>query len=431
MAKKVAPVPENSRRSFLDNRFSLLGISLLCGFLAWMIVTMYFVPQNSNFVYVDTINYQNSSSTYTSQGLDIVRTEDVSTVRVKVEGNGTIIGGITKDDIMVYPSYANVKGPGEVTLRLNARIANTSEYGSDNIKVTVENPTAVRVVFDEVSEKTLPVTADTSSIAIADGNILNKSAATPAEVTLRGPTSELEKITSVVAKVSSDNTIADTTTLPATLELRDENGDRPELTYTTMDAETANVTLTIYQVRELPLTVDFIGVPTGFDTGSLRYSLSQQTLKVAGPARIMGAMQELSVTSFDLSREFAFERDYQRQIELPAGLVAQDGAGTVTLSFDTENMASVVLNVSNLKAVNVPSGYDIKILSSMVNGVTLYGPREEIQSLSAVSVQAEVDCASVSLTAGQMTLPVTVRVPSSSRIFAVGSYTVQCEITAK
>ena len=51
--------------------------------------------------------------------------------------------------------------------------------------------------------------------------------------------------------------------------------------------------------------------------------------------------------------------------------------------------------------------------------------------MSAASVQAEVDCASVSLTAGQMTLPVTVRVPSSSRIFAVGSYTVQSEITAK
>ena len=37
-----------------------------------------------------------------------------------------------------------------------------------------------------------------------------------------------------------------------------------------MDAESANVTLTIYQVRELPLTVDFIGVPSGFDTASLQ-----------------------------------------------------------------------------------------------------------------------------------------------------------------
>ena len=430
MPKQESHAPENRRGSILDNHLALVGISVLCGFLAWMIVTMYFVPQNSNFVYVDTINFQNSATTYTSQGLDIVQTEDVGAVRVKIEGNGTVIGGIGKEDIMVYPSYANVKGPGEVTLRLNARIANTSEYGSD-VKVTVENPTTVRVVFDEVSEKTLPVTADTSTIAIADGNILNKSTSAPAEVTLRGPTSELEKISSVVAVLNTENTISDTTTLPATLELRDENGEVPELTYTTMDAESANVTLTIYQVRELPLTVDFIGVPSGFDTASLQYSLSQQTLKVAGPARIVSGMQELSVTSFDLSREFAFDRDYQRQIELPAGLVAQDGSGTVTLSFDTTNMSSVTLNVFNLRAVNVPSNYDIQILSSMVNGITLYGPREEIQALSAASVQAEVDCASVSLTAGQMTLPVTVRVPSSGRIFAVGSYTVQCEITAK
>ena len=33
-----------------------------------------------------------------------------------------------------------------------------------------------------------------------------------------------------------------------------------------MDSDSANVTLTIYQVRELPLEVDFIGVPNGFDT---------------------------------------------------------------------------------------------------------------------------------------------------------------------
>ena len=65
-------------------------------------------------------------------------------------------------------------------------------------------------------------------------------------------------------------------------------------------------------------------------------------------------------------------------------------------------------------------------------GDELFGYYECEKGLDyAASVQAEVDCASVSLTAGQMTLPVTVRVPSSSRIFAVGSYTVQSEITAK
>ncbi|MGN0983829.1 MAG: YbbR-like domain-containing protein, partial [Gemmiger sp.] len=421
--------PEARRGSLLDNNAFLLAISLLCGFLAWMIVTMYYDPQSNVNLSVRTINYTYSASTYTQLGLDIIQTEEIPKVQVRVDGNGTVIGDIREEDIMVYPSYAGVKGAGEVTLRLNARLTNATDF--PGVEVTVESPKTVQVVFDEVSEKILPVVADTSGISISEGYILNRSTAAPAEVTLRGPTSELDRITSVAAPVLAEGSISDTTTIPATLELRGENGEPVDAAYTSLDAETANVTLTVYQVRELPLVVDFIGTPAGFDTGSLKYSLSQDTLRVAGPARVVSMMEQLAVTSFDLAQEFALNRDYQRQIELPTGLVSQDGSNTVTLSFDTSDMASTTLNVSNINAVNVPSNYTITILSSMVNGVTLYGPKDKIAELSADSVQAQIDCAALSLTAGQQTLPVTIQIPSSSQIFATGSYTVQCEIKTR
>lgn len=161
-----------------------------------------------------------------------------------------------------------------------------------------------------------------------------------------------------------------------------------------MDSDSANVTLTIYQVRELPLEVDFIGVPNGFDTNSLHYTLSQQKLRVAGPARTVSALESLTVTDFDLAREFEMDRDYQRLIELPAGVVSLDGVTNVTLSFDTTDMTSTTLNISNIRLVNVPSNYDMEILSSLVSGVELYGPKDEIEELSADSVVAQIDCQS-------------------------------------
>ena len=103
----------------------------------------------------------------------------------------------------------------------------------------------------------------------------------------------------------------------------------------------------------------------------------------------------------------------------------------MTLSFDTSDMASTTLNISNIRLINVPSNYDMEILSSLVSGVELYGPQEEIEELSADSVVAQIDCQSISLTVGQQTIPVTIQIPSSTRIFATGSYTVQCEVTAK
>ncbi|MDY6008050.1 MAG: CdaR family protein [Gemmiger sp.] len=425
------PTPNEPHGSSLwDNRFFSIFLALVFGLATWIVVTVYIDPQG-NVTRADVpINYSYSASTYINQGLDIVDKPDISGVTVRVEGNMTTIGSITASDIMVYPSYANVNGSGKVTLRLQAKIMNTSDF-SGNIKCTVESPTSIDVVFDEVSEKTVPVTVDTSGVSVADNYMLNRTAAVPAEVTLRGPTSELDRISAVAAPITTDTALADTTTLPANLEMRDENGTVVTPLYTTMDNSSANVTLTIYQVRELPLSVNFIGTPKGFDVNSLKYTLSQQTLRVAGSARTISALDSLAVTDFDLAQEFELDRDYQRLIELPAGVVSLDGATNVTLSFDTDNLASTKLNVSNIRAINVPSNYELEILSSLVSGVELYGPADEIQDLSADSVLAQIDCQSLNLTAGQQTIPVTIQIPASSRIFATGSYTVQCEITVK
>ena len=425
------PTPNEPHGSSLwDNRFFSIFLALVFGLATWIVVTVYIDPQG-NVTRADVpINYSYSASTYINQGLDIVDKPDISGVTVRVEGNMTTIGSITASDIMVYPSYANVNGSGKVTLRLQAKIMNTSDF-SGNIKCTVESPTSIDVVFDEVSEKTVPVTVDTSGVSVADNYMLNRTAAVPAEVTLRGPTSELDRISAVAAPITTDTALADTTTLPANLEMRDENGTVVTPLYTTMDNSSANVTLTIYQVRELPLSVNFIGTPKGFDVNSLKYTLSQQTLRVAGSARTISALDSLAVTDFDLAQEFELDRDYQRLIELPAGVVSLDGATNVTLSFYTDNLTSTKLNVSNIRAINVPSNYELEILSSLVSGVELYGPADEIQDLSADSVLAQIDCQSLNLTAGQQTIPVTIQIPASSRIFATGSYTVQCEITVK
>lgn len=424
------PQPSTGRKSLWSYPLFSLILALFCGFVAWTVVAVYVDPQGSVTVQDVPINYVNGASAYTSQGLDIVEKPSIETVDVRVDGNSTIIGNITNSDIMVYPSYAGVSGAGRVTLRLQARLVNTTDFPGD-IECTVESPRTIEVVFDEVSEKTLAITVDASAVSVAEGYMLNRSAAVPAEITLRGPTSELDQIASVVATVSSDAELSDTTTVPATLELRDENGEVYTPQYTTMDSETANVTLTVYQVRELPLVVDFIGTPTNFDAGSLRYTLSQDTLRVAGPARTISALEELTVTNFDLSQEFELGRDYQRLVELPSGIVSLDGVTSVTLSFDTSDMGSTTLNISNISAINVPSNYEVEILSSMVSGVTLYGPAEEVEALSADSVVAQIDCQSVNLTVGQQTIPVTIQIPSSSRIFATGSYTVQCEVRAR
>ena len=417
-------------RTIWDNPVFSAVLAIIMGFAMWIIVTVYIDPQGSTTVTGVPINYTSGASTYTAQGLDIVEKPDIEGVTVKVEGNSTIIGNIRSADIMVYPSYAGVSGAGKVTLRLQARVTNTTDFPGD-IECTVESPSTIDVVFDEVSEKTVPVTVDASAVTISNGYMLNKTTAVPAEITLRGPTSELDQVSSIVAPVQMDGELADTTTVPATLELRDEEGNAFTPQYISMESDSANVTLTVYQVRELPLSIVFINAPSGFDTSYLKYSLSIPTLNVAGPAKTVGALTELSVAAFDLGREFAFDRDYQKNIELPAGVVSLDGVSAVTIRFDTTDMTSRTFTVTNIRTVNVPSTIDLEVLTAQIHQVTLYGPKSEMEELSADSILAQVDCQNLAVSVGQQTVAASIQVPSSSHIFAVGNYTVQCQASSQ
>lgn len=432
VSKNKAPKAEQAakKHSIWDSKLFVLAVSLLCAIISWSIVTLTLDPEGDKTFTVSEISYSYNSNLYTSLGLDIVETEQVGSIQVKVEGSGTVIGQLQASDLIVYPNYSTVTGAGEQTLSLQARVSN-SQFSTNNIEVQVVSPTQVTVVFDKIGEKTLPVTVESSNLSVADGFMLYRSSTVPAEVTISGPQSELDSITSVVAPVTVDGELSDSTSVTASLEMRDENGNVVSPQYASLDSNSANVTLTVYQVRELPLAIDFINVPTGFDTSSLDYTLSQETMVVAGPTRTVSALTELSVISFDLGRQFAFDRDYQLPVELPSGLVAQDDTTSVTLSFDTSDMASVTINVPNIRVVNMPSNYDITVQSERVSNVTLYGPKEEIEQLLPDSVVAQLDCQNLQVSAGQQTLPVTIQVPSSSRIFAVGSYTVQCQISSR
>ena len=91
--------------------------------------------------------------------------------------------------------------------------------------------------------------------------------------------------------------------------------------------------------------------------------------------------------------------------------------GPVSLGLD----AAVTLAELSLSLIHI----------CLVSNVTLYGPAAEIEELSADSIVAQIDCQSLNLTVGQQTIAVSIQIPSSSCIFATGSYTVQCEVTSK
>lgn len=419
---------------FGDNKFAnwterpqvVAVFSAVIAVLMWLMVTMVINPDTDITISNVPVDFSYDSRTYTALGLDIVN-EPEATVSVKLEGNGSTIGEITGNDIVVYPDYTGVKGPGAQVLNLIVRISNPRYNSGVTASISAGSRTAT-VVFDTIITKTIPVTTKVDDLHLAEGYVLNRTGCTPADVTLKGPETELDRITSVVAEATTDKILSDSISIPVNLRFCDKEGNDVELTYTTASVDNVDVNILVYLQRELPLAVNFINAPASFDVNTLHYSLSQETLTVAGPAAQVASLNEISVASFDLS-SFVENQSYQLPVALPSGLVSTDGVSTVTLQFDSDNLASKTLSVRNIRAINVPAGLDVKVESDRINDVTVVGPAEVLEALGPGNLEAHIDGGDISVSSGMQNVPVSVVIPSRNDVFVTGNYSVQCSIS--
>ena len=327
----------------------------------------------------------------------------------------------------MYPDYSAVKGAGAQQLNLIVRIVN-SRYSSNVTADIVSGGRTAMVVFDTIISKTVPITPDVEGLNLAENYALNRTACSPMEVTVTGPEGEVEKVNSAVAHVQMDGAVTESVTRKAPIVLLDAEGNEIELEYATMNTADTDVIMTVYLQKELPLSINFINVPPSFDLSTLHYSLSRESLVVAGPAKQVDSLDKIDVASFDLS-SYVKNQSYQLAVELPSGLMATEDINNVTLQIDDSGYISRTLNVNNIRTINVPVGMKITPQSKRVTNVTVVGPRASVEKLGPGNLEAQLDGSDITVTSGLENVPAVISIPSCNDVFVVGTYSVQCQIS--
>jgi YbbR domain-containing protein len=417
-----------AKRSLLDDVRVRLVLSVLGAVVCWVIVTIAVQPGTTVTLTNVPVDFSYDSTSYTSKGLSIVNAPS-QLVSLTVSGDGYTIGDMTADDFVVYPDYSSVMSSGEKNLRLRVRCLSAD---ADSISVTIAGAsTTVKVVFDMVEEKILPINIIKKDVTIEEGYILYGTAATAEEVTLSGPSGELDNIVSCEAEVSYRDEMNSTQTVQARLRFLDENGKEITFDYVTADRDTVDVTMTVYKLAELPVTVNFINKPQNFDDSVLQYVLSQDTLTVAGPEAAIDALSTLSIGTIDLST-FMLNKVYDMPVSLPNGIVCQENISTITVSFDCSQLATQTFNLPPecVQVVNLPATYALTVESQRLMNVVLCGPKDALEALTAEQVVAQINANNFSIVMGQQNIACSIYVPSDGRIFALGNYMVQCRIEA-
>ena len=423
---KNAKAGAGHKSSMLADRRVRLVLAVVLAVFAWMAVTIVVQPGTTTTISNVPVDYTYESTVYTSRGLSIVDAPE-KTVTLKLSGDGYTIGSMTASDFVVYPDWSSVRDSGEKTLRLRVRSVNSI---MDGVTVTIDGAdNTVDVVFDVVEEKSLPIQVKTNYLKIEDGYTLYGCPASKETVTLSGPSSEVSKVSSCTAEVTYDGKLSDSVTISTALRFYTESGSEVTFQHTTLDESSVDVTLQVYKLATLPVEVSFINTPQNFDSSVLKYSLSKQTINIAGPEDVIDSLSSISVGSIDLST-FALDKVYEMPINLPDNIHLLDNINTITVSFDCSHMETKTINLpaSCVQVVNLSESYKLTVETERLMNVTLCGPKGSLESLTPEQVVIEVDADDFSVAMGQQNIACKLYVPSNNKIFALGNYAIQCRI---
>ncbi len=270
--------PRNFTRSLLNNKKVLMVLSLILAIFIWIGFTMNESEDSTRII--EGVPVTIDSNIGSQAGLEAFGTDGL-TADVKVTGKRYLIGQnvLSADDIVVKATTSQVELPGSYTLYLSV----SSKNDNANYTLELSSQNYVSVYYDRPVTQTVPLTV---SLKSESSNLVSSEYTTSdpilnmESITLTGPASQMDELKTVYAVASTEGNLKKTTVLNATIKAVNEDG--VQLKYITAEnADKVTITVPVYTVEELPLTVDVDNLPTGMKVSDLDIEISPSTVQVA------------------------------------------------------------------------------------------------------------------------------------------------------
>lgn len=404
-------------KGLINSKAVTFFISFVVAVILWSVVVTYISNDITTRIKGVTVNFNYNKIAYQNLGLEIIET-DIEKVDVVVSGPRSVVGTLTADDVIVYPNFTSVSDTGKYTLQLTwAKTSNIKDFSVESL-----SRQQVNVRFDRMTEKTFNVDIDVSALVIPGEYMVDKITTAPETITIRGPENTVNTISKVTATIETAETLTQSTVLPAKIKIYDVNGAEVDSTYLKLDAEATTITVPVLKEVELPIKVEYINVPQGFDTDTLHLSLSHSKIRLAVPSKIAANLTEFVVGYIDL-KTLETDKPYLFDVKIPSGYKNMNDLEKISATISSSNLVTRTVAVSEIKILN-KGQQDVEVLTQIINNVIIIGEKEVVEALSSGSVIAQIDMSRVGLAQGQQTVEVEIIIPSTGEAYVKGTYTV-------
>jgi hypothetical protein len=409
-------------RKLLGNKRFTVPFSLGLAFVLWLVITINQNPIIERSFSDMTINVNLENTFASDKGMSIV--DDISTQKftVVVRGASYAVSSITSGDINVYASAASVDAPGEYDLDVMA--SKTNQLA--NYEILSVTPSTMKVSFDYIDTKDFTIKPKTEGATAKDGLIAENGIVSGTEndtVTISGPRTVMNKISSVVALAKVNKTLDVSETFDADIVLYDEQGNQISDEHLTLSINKVKVTVPISKTKTVPVLVDFANLPNGFDKISISYSLNYSSVTVIGKPETVDKTESVTLSPIDLTAVSPTANSFDVSAKLPEGVRLVDNIEYFNVKLNIDDYSQKVITVSDITCNGLGSGLKIQNIAEIKN-VRICGPKSVIKNIG--SAYAEIDLSGK--TAGQHSVEVNISFKENNNIWAIGTYTTTVSI---
>ena len=408
----------------LTNNIGLKFLAVLIALVLWLAIVNVNDPEKTITVSNIPISVTNESAITSRDMVYNVKSEQY--LNITVSGKRSIVSNLSAEDFRATASLKELSKVNSIPVDV------TTKNASLGRKITIVKQSAQTILVDveNVEEKDFTDLVVEYTGKVADGYVAGLSSMSTDEVTVKAPTSIIDKIKKVAVRCSLDGTNTNISKKCPVI-LYDKNDKEIKSDEIELSDKKIRVNVNVLRAKQVPISTinkDKLGKPAdGYVVDDV--ILSSDSITVYGSEESLDSIESLDIQD-DIDVSDA-KGDVTQNIDvtgkLPKGL-SVSGESTITVKVVIKKLITRTFeyDASEVSLNDLSSDLDVQLVTKKVK-VTLQGEEEVISQLTKDEMVISADLGKVK--EGTTTVHVDVAVPDNTTL--MNNVTIKIKAKAK
>ena len=368
----------------ITNNFGLKILAVLFSVALWLVVVNIDDPKTTR-TFTTTVSIENGNY-LTGIGKYYEIVNNSSTVTFKASGKRSYLERMSNSDFKAVADMESIENMSRVPIDI------TPQRYISNVSVT--NKTYyLELEVEELRSESFVIAVETVG-EVGDQKALGSVSISPNILRVSGPSSVVEMVDKVIARVDVNNMTSDMidSVIPLLYDAKGNEMNTSELSFN-MQSVTASVQ--ILDTKEVTINFQTSGTPPdGYEYIGTEYS--PQTVRVKGQVAVLNTMNSITVPKEVLDLTDATE-DIEKTVDvssyLPEGVtLVEPGQAKIDVRVKLEKHETRKFKVptANITVTNLSQEYSVKFLEESVE-IELEGLSTDLDDLDSETLTGSID----------------------------------------